>query len=436
MICVPLLAAVLLASPSTPALKTATLDNGLKLIVLEDHSFPVAAVNVAYRVGSRDEKPGQHGIAHLFEHLMFKGSEHFGPGMFDRTLESLGAESDASTTEDMTNYYAVLAREDVPTLFAMEADRMAHLTFSEDRLTSEREVVKEEYRMRLQDQPTARAFEALFHAAFTVHPYAWSPAGSLDDLDRLTLADLEAFYRTHYSPANAVVVVVGDLGFNEVLAQAQRSFGALPRRPLPPRLHVVEPPQTQLRQVTLPADVQLPMVLGGYHAPSASNPDADALEMLSAILSGGESARLTKHLVREQQLASSVGGELSIHRDPGLFLVYAEYLPPHTPEQVTRALLDEIAAVRESGVTDAELQKARNQALTSRAFELLSTLGRAEAVAEAEVVEGNAQRYAAELARLQKVTTKDVQRVARTYLTEHNLTLVSLLPADNRRGHK
>jgi zinc protease len=426
---VTVLFALALAAPAVaaePKLEVATLKNGLKIIVEEDHSAPVVALAVAYRAGSRNEHPGIKGIAHLFEHMMFKGSKKYGPEAHMRELEAHGATYNAFTQEDQTVYFELMPKEEFPTLMAMEADRMGTLQLSDAMLTSERQVVKEEYRMRLQTNPVSQVYEAFLAKAFVKHPYAWTPAGALDDLDKITVKDCQDFYRTYYAPNNAVVVVVGDTTLKEVKALAEKEFGPLAKQKAPPPVAAVEPPQKERRDVGLELEAELPVLIGGYHVPPANDRDADALNVLATILSAGESSRLHKSLVREQKVAPFAAGFFQPKHDPGMFVIVTAYQPPHDAKEAETALLAEIGKVRSGGVTEEELGKARSDEVSSRAFGQLSQLGRAQGIAAAEVVEGDYKRYLARLARLDKVTAADVKKVAEKYLVDSNLTLATL----------
>jgi len=423
------IALVVAATPAfaaAPRVQSATLRNGLQLIVQEDHSAPVVALVVAYRAGSRNERDGIRGIAHLFEHMMFKGSKRYGPEVMVNALESVGAQYNAFTREDETVYHALLPREELARFLDMEADRMGSLQLSQQMLTSEREVVKEEYRLRIQNQPISTVYEAYLRKAYTHHPYAYSPAGTLDDLDQISLEDCLNFHRTYYAPNNAVLVVVGDTTLGQVLPLAEKSFGALKRQKPPPAVTAVEPPQTQRRDLSLTLDAQLPVLIGGFHVPPAHHPDAEALRILSSILSEGESSRLHQALVRQQGLAPFAAGFFQPMHDPGMFILYAGYLPPHTPKQVEIALLRELVEIREDGVLDEEVQKAKSQAVAGRIFDQLSQMQRALRLANAEIVEGGYARALTELGRLAKVTATQVQKVAAKYLVDENLTLAVL----------
>ncbi|HLL52374.1 MAG TPA: pitrilysin family protein [Myxococcaceae bacterium] len=420
-----------LAAPkpaAAPRPETLTLDNGLKIIVQEDHSAPVVALVVGYRAGSRNERDGIRGIAHLFEHMMFKGSKSYGPDVMLNALESVGAQYNAFTTEDETVYHELVPKEALGRFLAMEADRMGRLQLTEEMLVSEREVVKEEYRVRIQNQPISTVYEAYLRKAYVKHPYAYTPAGTLDDLDKIQLSDCLDFYKTYYAPNNAVLVVVGDTTLKEVTALAKQEFGPLKRQRPPPAVTVVEPPQKQRRDVALQLDAQLPILIGGFHVPSGNHPDADALAILSSILSEGESSRLHQSLVREQRIAPFAAGQFQASRDPGMFIVFAGYLPPRTAKEVETALLRELAELRDDGVLEEEMQKAKNQAISSKAFEQLSQTQRAVRLTSSEIVEGSYTRALTELSRLERVTAEQVRKVARKYLVESNLTLAVLEP--------
>jgi zinc protease len=311
---------------------------------------------------------------------------------------------------------------------------MGRLELSEEMLVSERQVVKEEYRVRIQNQPISTVYEAYLRKAYVKHPYAYTPAGTLDDLDKIQLSDCLEFYRTYYAPNNAVLVVVGDTTLAEVTALAKQEFGPLKRQKPPPPVTAVEPPQKERRDLALKLDAQLPILIGGFHVPPGNHRDADALAILSSILSEGESSRLHRSLVREQRIAPFAAGMFQPMRDPGMFIVFAGYLPPKTAKEVEEALLREIVEIREDGVLEDEVRKAKSLAISSRAFEQLSQMQRAVRLSSAEIVEGSYTRALNELARLERVTAEQVRQVARRYLVESNLTLAVLEPTAAAEG--
>src|SRR5450432_3340299 len=303
--------------------KSWQLANGLEVLFLADHKAPVVTVQVFYHVGSKDEHVGIRGVAHMFEHMMFKGSLHVPPEEHARMLKEVGGQTNAFTTEDLTAYHDTVPPSYLGFAMQLEAERMRHLKLLPSTIDSERKVVEEEKRLRVDNNPVGKAIERFRALAFTKHPYNWTAIGTIEDLEKVTPADCQKFYDTYYQPNNATLIVVGDLDEADVRKLAKQHFGPVPRAADPPRNHPQEPPQTAPRAATLQIEVQIPIVVGGYHIPRASDPDLPALEVLAAVLSAGESSRLPQRLVRHDHLAIAAGGVTEALEDPGLFIVYA-----------------------------------------------------------------------------------------------------------------
>ena len=407
-----------------------TLPNGLRVLVLEDHTAPVVSVQVWYHVGSKNEVPGLRGLAHLFEHLMFKGTQRVAPEEYSARIDAIGGEDNAFTTEDVTAYHVVLPSLHLELALWLEADRMRGLKLSDATIGTEREVVKEEKRLRLENDPMGRTFEQFLALAWTKHPYAWTPAGTLEDLDRVTLADAQAFYDRWYQPSNAVLVIVGDVKTDGALALVRKNFSAVKAGKPPVAEIPAEPAQTAIRERTISLQTELPMIIGGYKIPPRAHADTDALEVLGRILSDGQTSRLYRALVRDADLAIYAGGGVQGNEDPGLFLVYAAFSPEGIdPKPVKAALLGEIGKVAQSGVTAKELARAKSQLTAGYVFGLDTVEGKADALGDAELLEGGWETFVDGATRYDKVTAADVQRVAKTYLVSERLTLVTLLPA-------
>jgi zinc protease len=418
------------ASVAAPKLdvKSWSLPNGLQILFLADHKAPIATVQVFYHVGSKDEHPGIRGVAHMFEHMMFKGSAHVPPEEHARLLKEVGGQVNAYTTEDLTAYHDTVPPSYAGFALALEAERMRQLKLFPATINSERKVVEEEKRLRVDNDPIGQAIERFRALAYTKHPYNWTAIGTIADLDRVTPADCQRFYDTYYQPNNATLIVVGDLDEATVRKLVEQSFGAIPRGAEPPRSYPVEPPQTETRAATLRIEVQIPVVVGGYHIPAASAPDVPALEVLASVLSGGESSRLIQRLVRHDHLAIAAGGVNETLEDPGLFLVYAGYLPNRDGARVEAALFEEVARVREQPIAADELDKAKNQLAAGFVFGLQTVDGVAQELGRAQYVEGDWHRFVEGATRYLAVTAGDVQRVARKYLVDTNLTRVTLSP--------
>jgi zinc protease len=424
------------AAPATPGsvaapkldVKTWTLPNGLQVLFLADHKAPIATVQVFYHVGSKDEHVGIRGVAHMFEHMMFKGSVHVPPEEHARLLKEVGGQVNAFTTEDLTAYHDTVPPSYVGFALELEAERMRNLKLFPATVSSERKVVEEEKRLRVDNDPIGKAIEKFRALAYTKHPYNWTAIGTIEDLEKVTPADCQRFYDTFYQPNNATLIIVGDIDEANARALVDKHFGPIPHGPTPPRNHPVEPPQTAQRAETLQIEVQVPAVVGGYHIPPAADSDIPALEVLAAILSAGESSRLHERLVRHDHLAIAAGGLTESLEDPGLFIVYAAYLPDKDPAKVTASLFDEIARVRDKPVSASELDKAKNQLAAGFIFGLQTVDGIAMALGQAQYVQGDWHRFVEGATRYLAVTAADVQRVAQKYLIDTNLTRVTLVP--------
>ena len=406
--------------------KNWTLANGLNVLFLADHKAPIATVQVFYHVGSKDEHIGIRGVAHMFEHMMFKGSQHVPPEEHARLLKEVGGQVNAFTTEDMTAYHDTVPPSYVGFALQLEAERMRLLKLFPGTVESERRVVEEEKRLRIDNDPIGKAIEKFRLLAYDKHPYNWTPIGTIEDLEKVTPADCQRFYDTYYQPNNATLIVVGDVDEVAVRELVEQHFGPIARGPAPPRTTAVEPPQTALRAETLHIEVQIPVVVGGYHIPKAADPDIPALEVLAAVLSGGESSRLHQRLVRREHLAIAAGGVAETLEHPGLFLVYAAYLPDRDAGRVEAVLAEEFAAVRDKPITPAELDKAKNQLAAGFVFGLQTVDGVAGALGRAQYVEGDWKRFVEGATRYLAVTAADIQRVAKKYLVDTNLTRVTL----------
>jgi len=412
-----------------PAVEVASdrLPNGLEIYVYEDHTAPVVSVNVWYRVGSRDEPIGRRGMAHLLEHMMFKGSKRVGPEEHARIIEQVGGEMNAFTSTDVTVYWDKVPAPYLELVLELEAERMANLVLTEAHLQTEREVVKEEFRVGLENSPLNLAFERFQAVALAGTPYAWTPHGFLEELDAITVQDLETFYRTYYVPNNAVLVVAGDTDLATVRRLAEKHFGPIPPGPVPERPPVALQPAGETQRETLAIPLQLPVLVGGYLIPGLRSPDMEALQAAGLILSGGESARMHRSLVREQQLALAAVGVAQQYEDAGLFLLAALYLPPVEAGQVAEALVAEVERLA-AGVGEQELQRVKNQLVASYVFSLDTLDGVANAIGSAVVLEGGLEKFTRGLEPYFALTPDDIVRVARTYLTRDRLTLVEVVP--------
>ena len=404
-----------------------TLANGLRVILVEDHSTPILNLQVWYHVGSKDERAGRTGFAHLFEHLMFKGSAHVAPEQHSRIIEAAGGIDNAYTNDDVTVFWETVPSNFLERVLWLEADRMASLNVDQANFSSEREVVKEERRMRVENPPYGRLFEDLYAIAFTVHPYHHTTIGSMQDLDQAALPDVQEFYRLYYRPDNATLILVGDVAAEQCFASAEKYFGGIPK-PVEsvPRQKLVEPPQTEPKQLTKTygANSPLPAVVEGYKMPAAFAPDYYALNLASSILSSGESSRLYRRLVYDSQLAAQAAGIGNFTEDPNLFFAFAVMNQGKTAEEGKAAIESVLDQMKEQPVSDHELSKAKNQVLAASIFaregdqQTGDTLGFAAVIGkDPELVNRDADLYLA-------VTPADIQRAAREYFVPARSTVL------------
>ncbi len=410
------------------------LDNGLKVLALEDHTIPTISYYTFFRVGSRDERVGRTGISHLFEHMMFKGAKKYGPGEFDRQMESRGGYSNAFTTEDMTAYHETFPAEALEQVIDMEADRMASLQISEENLKSERDVVKEERRLRYDNDIFGSMYELLQAQAYLAHPYHWPVIGWMADLDAITVADCQDYFRTHYAPNNATIVLVGDLKAERSIDLIGKAYGAIPAQAAPPAVVRNEPPQQGERRAILRKAAQAPAVALAYHIPAASVPDVFALDLLEILLGRGDSSRLVRSLVYEKELATQVIVESPWRLDPSLFLIDAEAKPGVAPEALEAALTEEIELLGREEVADAELQKAKNIRTTSQVKDLKTSDGKADQLGRFDLVLGSYQRLFSALKTYDAISKADLKGVAARYLRRDNRTVVTLVPTSVGEG--
>ena len=405
-----------------------TLDNGLTVLLVEEPKAPVVTIHVWYKVGSRNEQIGKTGISHMLEHMMFKGTPTIGPKQFSLIVQRNGGQDNAHTTSDYTAYYEDFAADRVLLGLELEADRMAHLLLDEKEFLPERQVVIEERRLRIEDQPANVLGEVMRATAFLAHPYRWPVIGWPSDIEGYTRDDLVQYFRTFYAPNNATLIVAGDIKKDDLLPKIQALFGKIPRGPAQPKVITVEPPQRGERRVYVKKDAELPLLFGVYHVPNLTHPDSFALDVLAYILGGGQSARLHQQVVYEKRLASYASADYSgVHVDPYLLGVSAGPLPGKTAEEVEQAIFAEIERVQREPVLERELQKAKNQIESEFIFaqdsvhRLASLLGAWESVANWRLLAGY-------LDGIRKVTAADVLRVAKHYLTQDNRTVAILIP--------
>jgi zinc protease len=407
--------------------KERTLPNGLVVYTAQERSSPTVAIQVWYKVGSKDDPDRRSGFAHLFEHLMFKSTKNMKDEMMDRLTEDVGGWNNASTSDDVTNYYEVVPSNYLETLLWAEADRMGALNVTDKNFPSERDVVKEEFNTSVLAPPYGRLFYAIDRESFTVHPYHRPTIGSKEDLDAATLEDVRAFHKTFYRPDNAVLIVVGDFEQAQLDAWVDKFFGKIPRPASSiPRVTVKEPERKAERRVNETGpNVPLPAVAITYLAPPVSSADADALRVAESILSNGESSRLYQSLVYTQQVAVEAFGSANLRQDAGYFVLGAILSGDKKPADAERALLAELKRMQDAPVTKAELDKAVNQLVASALRERETNSGKAFAIGNAVIMLGDARRVNTDVERLQAVTAADVQRVMKKYFTDTNRLVIT-----------
>ena len=416
---------------STPAIKftETTLANGLRVIVSEDRAAPVYSIVVHYRVGSKDERKGRTGFAHLFEHMMFKGSENVGPGEHFMQVFINGGTMNGTTNKDRTLYYETLPSNQLDLGIFLEADRMKSLEITKENLDNQRNAVQEERRLGVDNQPYGRTFETVDELAYDNPAYEHSVIGSMADLNAASVEDVASFFKTYYAPNNAVVAIVGDVDTKTTIEKVRKAFEPIPSQPAPPKVDLAEPKQTAERRQQLEDPLaRLARLDIVYKVPPRLTPDDDALQVLGTVLSSGRSSRLFQKIVREQQLAPNVSAGRDGAIGPGLFRVIGTVTPGKTPEALEGAVLAEIERVKSEPIAEWELEKARNNAKRSVVGGLTSSLQRATLLAEYAASYGDANLLNARVDRLLKVTAADVQRVATTYLTPENRTVVVTVP--------
>ena len=406
-----------------------TLPNGLQVVFLEDHSTPIVHTEVWYHVGSKNEKPGRTGFAHLFEHMMFKGSKNVEPEGHPSYVSSVGGQSNAYTTEDATVFWQTTPAQYLPLVLWLEADRLASLRIDEKVLATEREVVKEERRMRVENQPYGRLNEIIYEHAFTTHPYKHPTIGSMADLEAASIDDVREFFATYYVPNNATLVVVGDFDTKEALGMVTQYFGRIPKSARPvPRDIPKEPPQTKERRVTLEESWPLPAVAVVHHITYDGHPDSYPLHIASKVLSDGQSSRIYRRLVYDDQIALAAFGGGNIIEDPNLFFAVAVVQPGRKPEDAINALIAELDRLKAEPISAQELQQAKNQFARDYILGRESNKDKATHLGHAAVIHNDLKTADGEFDIFMNTTAADVQRVARTYFTPENRLVLTIMP--------
>ena len=408
--------------------ETHRLDNGMTIIVQEDHSIPSVALYIFYTIGSRNERPGTTGLSHFFEHMMFNGSENFGPGKFDEIMEAAGGSNNAYTSPDVTVYQDRFPPSALETIFRLEVDRIQNLSIDERMVESERDVVASERRTSVEANNRSILSEQLLASSFTAHPYQWPVVGWMVDIENWTMEDLANHFEIGYSPANATMVAVGDFDAAEFIELAESSFGAIPSRGLPPPVTTREPTQRGERRVVVTKPAQLPLLMMGFHVPESKHADYYPLQMLETILFDGESSRMYRRIVDQDQLTLSISGSYPLALDPTLFRIDAQPREGVSPETVERAIYQELDRLKDGLVADEELEKARNIRLADFYRGLKTLNGKANALGEFDVFFGDYRQLFSAPDEYYAVTPDDLRRVAREYFTETNRTVATLIP--------
>ena len=431
-----ILGAALAAPLAQPALANpfeTTLANGMKLIVKEDRRAPSVVHMVWYRAGAMDEPDGVSGVAHVLEHMMFKGTEDVGPGEFNKRVAAVGGRDNAFTGKDYTAYFQQVPPAHLPAMMALEADRMQNLVLTDDEFRRELEVVKEERRLRTDDQPRALVFEQLMATAYQAHPYRRPVIGWMPDLEAMQPDDARAWYRRWYAPNNAYLVVVGDVDHREVFREAEKHYGSLAADELPARRISPEPAQRGPRASVVKAPAELPYLAMAWQVPALRDPandrEAYALQVLAAVLDGYDGARLTRRLVRDQQIAVSVGASYDTgNRGPALFYLHGVPAAGTTPEALQAALRAEIQRIRDEGISAEELARVKTQAVAAQVYKRDSLMGQAMEIGQLESAGLSWRDEDALLAGLRAVTAEEVQAVARRYFDDESLSTARLEP--------
>ncbi len=421
------------ASSAADRLQEFRLSNGLRIIVQEDKRAPTVAHMIWYRIGSMDEQSGTTGVAHVLEHMMFKGTKKLKPGDFSAKVAALGGRDNAFTSKDYTAYFQQIEKSRLEDVMALEADRMQNLTMDKAEFAKEINVVMEERRLRTDDQPVSKVYEALNFTAFTAHPYRNPIIGWMDDLKNMTAADALAWYERWYAPNNATMVVTGDVDAKQVRDLAEKYFGKIPPKTLPKTKPQNDPPQNGIRRVVIKAPAENPYLVMAYKVPTMrdveKDNDAHALDVLAAVLDGYDNARLPAKLVRTDRVANSAGASYdAISRGPSLFMLMGVPAGGTTIEELERRLRAEVTQIANNGVSAEELKRVKAQLIASQIYKRDSVFGQAMEIGGMEMAGIPARQTDRIIEKLSAVTPQDVQAVAQKYFSDDQLTVASLLP--------
>ncbi|RJQ48483.1 MAG: insulinase family protein [Nitrospiraceae bacterium] len=404
------------------------LPNGLKVFALKDENAPLAVFQIWYNAGSIHEQVGKTGLSHLLEHMMFKGTYKYGPKEFSKIISRAGGIDNAGTSRDYVFYHQKLAPDKLYLSIELESDRMRNLVMDPQETLAERDVVMEERRMRYEDDPQSSVYEEVVSTAYKNVPYRWPVIGWMEDLKRITRDDLYSYYRKHYVPNNAMIIVAGNINVNDVMANTRDKFGSIPRGMEILNPDVGEPEQSGERRVSVKKEAELPYILSAYKAVNISNDDSYALEVLSSVLAGGKSARFYRSLIDEKRIALSADASYSsLEKYPALFYLEATVLPGKSEEEVEKALYDEVEKIKKEPPDEREVQKAKNQIEAGFLMGQDSLFFQAQVIAIFEML-GDWKLKDKYFEGIRKVTPQDVQRVAQKYLIEDNRTVGVLIP--------
>ncbi len=405
------------------------LDNGLQVLMLEDHSAPVITYMVYYRVGSRNEEVGKTGLAHFFEHMMFNGSKKYAREVHSQMVKANGGSLNANTWYDRTAYFENIASDKLELVIHLEAERQANLAFIDSVVEKERGAVVEERLMRVDNDLFGEALEELMTNAYRAHPYSWPVIGWMSDIKTWKMEDLKQFHKTWYAPNNATVIIAGDFKPEEAKKLIDKYYSQIPSQPLPPEVTTVEPMQKGERRIKVHRLAQLPVLLAAYHIPEAKHEDMPVLEVMQKILSDGKSSRIYKRCIYDDQVAAFAGGLLFDLRDPGVFLAYIGVNPGVENAVAEKALFEEIEGLVDNPPTEKELQKAKNQLEADFIYGLQTVNGKASAIGESVILyDGDYNAFLQKPEKYRAVTLEDIQRVAKKYFTDRNRTVVEIIP--------
>jgi zinc protease len=404
------------------------LPNGLTVLMHVDHSVPTISYHTWFRVGSKYEEPGFTGIAHLFEHMMFKGAKRYSASEFESVMQANGITNNAFTTYDYTGYYEDLPSGKLKLVIDIESDRMESLQLTQEHLTSEREVVKEERRWRVDNSISGVLNEALWSKAFKVHPYHWPVIGIMTDIDNLTLDRCKQFFHTYYSPTNAVIAIAGDFDPDQAVTWLNKYYGHLPRVDVPAPKVTPEPPQDGPREANIEKVAQTEHSVVAYHIGKQGDEDSYVMDLIANILTEGESSRLYRRFVYHDQSMLAVDGASITPQDPGLFEIFMEFKPGFSHVKILPQVYAELARLTHEKVSEAELEKSKNQIMKHWVDSMKKIHDKGYSLVLNEVVTGSYENLFDDLLKYQKITRDDIQRVAAKYFKDSNRTVVNLIP--------